>query len=408
MQILLRLMRWLFRSVDFAEPLITSPGPLPTEALAFFKAKQLHPSFDYRDVWNEEHAVNFTVAKMTQMDLLQKVQDSLTAALTSGQTFASWKKQLTPTLADAGWLGKKTMTDPITGEEKSVVLGTPRRLATIFDTNMRSARAAGQWERVQRTKATLPYLMWMLGPSKHHRDQHVAWAGTLLPADDPFWKQHSPPCGYGCKCWLRQVSKPEHAELTAPGSKRGEQLGIKTTRPADWDKQIRYVNQRTGEISSSPAGVTPGFGFNPGMVSRQAQLARAFTEKMKGIDTPIVKSAVQELVQSPAFNLFLKKPQGTFPVAAIEAAIAALEEAKTAAVVLPDETLLQIRAQHPEISDDDIRALSTVTDDHTAKWTGDHVIASFRSGAKLFTAELRASPDRTEWQVVSMRRARQG
>lgn len=385
---------------------ISSPGPLPTEALAFFKAKKLHPAFDYRDVWAEEHAVSFTVAKMMQMDLLQATRDSLAAALKEGTPFAQWKKQLMPTLAQAGWVGRQEMTDPVTGEKKMVGLATPRRLATIYDVNMRSARAAGQWERVQRTQESLPYLLWQLGPSKVHREQHVDWNGTLLPADDPFWKQHTPPCGYGCKCWLRQVSKPEHQELTAPDSKRGEQLAIKTSRPEEWDKTMPYMNGRTGEITHNPVGVEPGFGFNPGAVSRQAQLARAFGEKMKGVDMPIVKQTVADLVQSPAFDLFLRKPDGKFPVAALEAALAELTEAKNAPVYLPGETLLQLRNEHPEIGDEIYRSLNAIADDHTAKWNEDRVLAAFRSGGALFTATLQASADRTEWQIVSVQRAR--
>lgn len=381
---------------------IRSPGPLPTEALAYFKAKGLRPSFDYRDVWDAEHAVSFSVAKMTQMDLLQDTHDSLTKALATGQPYQSWKKELMPQLADAGWLGRKEMTDPITGETKMVTLGTPRRLATIYNTNLRSARAAGQWERVQRTKETLPYLQWNLGPSRHHRDQHVAWAGTTLPADDPFWKQHTPPCGYGCKCWLRQISKPEYADLTAPGSERGAKLAIKTQRPADWDKTIEYENQRTGEITKVPVGVTPGFGFNPGQVSRQAQLAKAFGEKMKGVETPIVKAAVDDLVQSPAFDLFLKRPQGIFPIAAIEAELMGSIKAKNAPVYLSDETLLKQRSTHPEITDDVYRMLPAIINEGTVIQIDDQKLAFFKRDGKFYKAVLKSTVDGTENYVVSV------
>lgn len=387
---------------------ISSPGPLPTEALAFFKAKKLHPAFDYRDVWAEEHAVSFTVAKMMQMDLLQATQDSLAAALKDGTPFAQWKKQLMPTLADAGWLGRKTVTDPVTGEEKTVTLGTPRRLATIYDVNMRGARAAGQWERVQRTKETLPYLLWQLGPSKVHREQHVKWNGTLLPADDPFWQQHTPPCGYGCKCWLRQVSKPEHEELTAPDSKRGEQLAIKTSRPEEWDKTTEYVNGRTGEVTRNPVGVTPGFGYNPGEVSRAVQLQQAFGEKMKGVETPIVKQTVADLVQSPAFDLFLRKPQGNFPVAALEAAIADLVQAKNAPVYLSDTTLLKNRQAHPEILDDDYRLLPAIVNEGTVVQIGDQKLSFFRRDGKLYKAVLKTTADGNESYVVSVFRTDDG
>ena len=67
------------------------------------------------------------------------------------------------------------MIDPETGETREVELGSPRRLKTIYSTNMRTARAAGQWERIQRTKATHPYLLYELGPSGEHRPEHVAW-----------------------------------------------------------------------------------------------------------------------------------------------------------------------------------------------------------------------------------------
>ena len=39
------------------------PGPVPREALDYFRAKDLRPGFDYRDVWGSEHAHAFTVAK---------------------------------------------------------------------------------------------------------------------------------------------------------------------------------------------------------------------------------------------------------------------------------------------------------------------------------------------------------
>ena len=38
-------------------------------------------------------------------------------------------------------------------------------------------------------------------------------AGTLLPVDDPWWQTHYPPNGWGCKCWVRQVSRREAERL---------------------------------------------------------------------------------------------------------------------------------------------------------------------------------------------------
>jgi hypothetical protein len=46
------------------------PTIIPKEALAYLKNKKLQPGFSYKDVWHEEHATAFTVAKAMQLDVL--------------------------------------------------------------------------------------------------------------------------------------------------------------------------------------------------------------------------------------------------------------------------------------------------------------------------------------------------
>ncbi|HGX3211685.1 TPA: hypothetical protein ACNH3T_005328, partial [Serratia marcescens] len=82
---------------------------VPKEALAWFKAKKLKPGFDYRDVWLEEHSAAFTVAKMTQLDLLSDVKALVTQALAEGQTFRDFQKVLEPLLVKRGWWGVREM-----------------------------------------------------------------------------------------------------------------------------------------------------------------------------------------------------------------------------------------------------------------------------------------------------------
>ena len=36
---------------------------IPRQALEYIRNKKLRPAFSYKDVWNEEHATAFTVAK---------------------------------------------------------------------------------------------------------------------------------------------------------------------------------------------------------------------------------------------------------------------------------------------------------------------------------------------------------
>jgi len=101
----------------------------------------------------------------------------------------------------------------------------------------------------------MPYLLYQLGPSEQHRVEHANWAGILLPADDPFWKTHFAPNGWGCKCHIRQVSESEYSRLVDTGK-------YMTTAPKVETRN--WVNKRTGEVEAVPVGIDPGWDFNPG------------------------------------------------------------------------------------------------------------------------------------------------
>lgn len=262
------------------KPGFSFPGPVPSEALAFFRAKKLTVGFDYRDVWRAEHATQFTVAKAMNLDVLISLREGVDQALANGTTFAQFKRELTPLLQRLGWWGVDEMTDPLTGERRLVQLGSPRRLKTIYDANLRTARAAGQWERIQRNKASHPYLLYRLGPSENHREQHVRWNGTLLPVDDPFWATHSPPNGWGCKCWIRQVSKHEYERLKGTGKYLSE---------APSQPLREWINKRTGEVEQVPDGIDPGWDTNPGAAGRLAQVEQRLQEKQAAYTVTMAK-----------------------------------------------------------------------------------------------------------------------
>lgn len=161
------------------------PGPPPKEALDYFEAKGLKVGFDYTDVWKEEHHAAFTAAKILELDILNDLRVSIEGALEEGIPFQEWQKTADMVLDKSGWSDYHE--------------DTPKkhRLKTIYDANMRVARSVGQWQRIERTKKVLPFLVYELGPSAHHREWHEAWAGTTLPIDDPFWDDHYTPNGWG-------------------------------------------------------------------------------------------------------------------------------------------------------------------------------------------------------------------
>ncbi|WP_372400279.1 phage minor head protein [Azospirillum sp. HJ39] len=248
-------------------------NPLPPEqAIRFLEAKGYRVAFSWKDVWQEEHAVAFTVAKMMEVDLLADVHRSLVAALNDGQSFDQWRKGLEPLLQARGWWGKAIDTDPLTGEEQVVQLGSPRRLKTIFDTNVRMSMAAGQWERIDRLAPARPYLRYVAVKDERTRPEHLAWNGTILKVGHPWWDTHSPPCGWGCRCTLQQLS-----------AKDLERNGwTETATPPPLDPRP-WVNNRTGETVEVPAGVDPGFGYHKGKAARTASAARQLLEKMAAL-----------------------------------------------------------------------------------------------------------------------------
>ena len=121
----------------------------------------------------------------------------------------------------------------------------------IYDTNMRQAYNAGRWDRGQNSVAHT-HIMYLVGPSRKHRKQHLAWSGLVLPKDAPFWSSHAPMNAWGCKCHLRFLTRQRLEKLRRDGIpdatnvKNGRAVGrtpIKERAPAE--KMRTYVNKST-------------------------------------------------------------------------------------------------------------------------------------------------------------------
>lgn len=301
------------------------PAPAPKEALDYFRSRGLQVGFDYRDVWLQEHARAFTVAKAMEFDLLDDIRAALDKAIADGTTLEQFRKDLTPLLQRKGWWGKKVMKDPLTGKRVVAQLGSPRRLRTIYRANLGAARAAGIWDRAQRTKGSLPYFLYELGPSKEHRKEHSDWAGTLLPVDDDWWNDHFPPNGWGCRCRVRQVSRREAGRRGGP-----------TSSPARNPEE--RVNRRTGEVQIVDKGIDPAWASNPGR-DRGRLLMENLNGKLDRVDYKTARGAIRSAFKTPIFDRFLHEPRGDLPSGVLDRQNQIRLNANTQLVIFPEDIM---------------------------------------------------------------------
>jgi len=305
-----------------------SPSP-PQAVLDYLKLKGLEPAFSWQDVMREEHSFGFTVAKATQLNVLTTIQDSLVKAEADGVPFAQWAKDLEPRLKTLGWWGEGEAVDQLTGEIRPAQLGSPRRLKTIHWANTRTARAAGQWERIQRTKDALPFLLYQLGPSENHRPHHEDKEGLILRADDTFWEVWLPPNGWGCKCHVRQISAAE-------AQRRGF-----IDAPAPDIPEQNFVNKRTGEVSTVPQGIDPGWNTNPGF-NRARNVRRFLADDFNAAPLNLARIAVADYTRDSEFKAMMlgeRPDQFAIPIARLPEDVAATFGTSTQTVIVSSETL---------------------------------------------------------------------
>lgn len=235
--------------LDFFDVVSAAGFNIPAaEAIEKFYDKGLTKSFAWQDVLADEHATSFTVAKMMDMDLLADVKASLEEALETGTTFREWSDKMIPTLQAKGWWGRKAVVDPLTGQTVVAQLGSPSRLQTIFRTNMASAYAAGHWDMIEAQAEDAPFLLYDAIDDFRTRPAHKAWDGKVYAITDNFWKGHTPPCGWNCRCTVIQLDESDLEDLGLKPEKS------KPTGTYDW------TNPRTGQTFKIPNGVDPTFG----------------------------------------------------------------------------------------------------------------------------------------------------
>ncbi|PWR17642.1 phage minor head protein [Zavarzinia aquatilis] len=362
--------------------MIATLTPLPPlEAIAAFEARggRLEPSFDWRDIWEKIHAQMFTVAKSTGFDILKDIHEALAKALAEGRTFQDFAKDLRPLLEAKGWWGRSVQEDPHTGEVKPVQLGSAKRLRTIFDTNMRVSYASGHWAQFERTKRLRPWLRYVAIMDGRTRPAHAERHNMVAQIDDPVWDKWAPPCGWGCRCTLQSLSEGDY-----------RRLGAKAKKPPV-DKVVEYINRRTGEVTEVPAGIDPGWAYNPGKAGAEAAINTAAAQKMADAPRPLGLAGIRDAIGSDAFARFVAEPAGEMAVMPVRPEIAEALGHDLRVALLSEATMRKQISRHPEMTLEDYRRLPDI---------GLEPTAVLRDGDLTFVV---TKSDGGRWRYVAMK-----
>jgi len=385
-------------------PISSVIGLPPTDTVRAFEARDtLHATVRWSEMWQEEHARAFTVAKIAKLDLLAEVQAAVADVIANGGTFEQFRANVEPMLVRAGWWGQVNDA-ALTGTADTVNVG-PHRLRTIYDTNLRVSRAAGRWRRIQELKAVRPYLRYTAVLDARTRPAHRAWHGTILPVDDEWWDTHYPPCGWFCRCSVMQLSERDLA-------RHGWSV---TARPPMGTPQP-FLRAGSTTPVLIPEGISPGFGYNAGKASLAAIADKAIRslEQVAPTDLAAARSTLDELVQSDAFLETLNEPGAAFPVMILDQATIDQVGATSRVAVLSTDTYQKQLGRtdrsrgHVELTISDYRQLPQVgADADIFAVEGDNVLKLVKQadGSWLVAVVKRTSDGRLF--VTSVRRQRE-
>src|ERR1700735_704889 len=183
----------------------------PGRAIEWWKRRglTLEPTFDYKGVWAACEKNAFAIAGITELDLLSDIHSEIGRALESGLPFAEFQQNAEKIIRYHGMWGETVTTDPITGDERTVELGTGNRLQNIFETNINLALQEGRYEQIADVAAGrlarnegMTYLRFNVSGGRIC-PTCFGFDGTTRPYNDPIWGWITPLLHNRCKCFTK-------------------------------------------------------------------------------------------------------------------------------------------------------------------------------------------------------------
>lgn len=266
----------------------------PADAVKYFRSKGLKKTENWWDIWQEQHARSFVVARAAKISVLKDIHGAMLKSLERGTTEAQFIKELRPRLIRRGWWGRR--------ESDGKMLGSHERLRTIYRTNKSAAYNAGRYRQQMEAAESRPYWKYIAVIDPKTREQHRALNGKVFRYDDEFWDYFYPPNGFNCRCRVRALSR---RQLKREGLKVESSNGklFKSSQRVGVDRETGEIVEKevTGYRGRDTAGreiaVKPHAGFDSNPAKEWHQWSRI--PKQDVLQADFGKLGVPEELQLP-------------------------------------------------------------------------------------------------------------
>lgn len=164
------------------------------EALAFFQTKDIVTPEKWDLLEDAAKKRAFTVAGVTNTAVLTSTWKAVDRAIAKGEDFRDFKKRIGADL-ERSWGGS--------------VAAPNWRMETIFRNNVQQAYSVGRYEVAMQPDILIvrPYRMFSAVMDSRTTEICRVCDGVILPADDPWWNGHLPPCHHACRSGSISLSR---------------------------------------------------------------------------------------------------------------------------------------------------------------------------------------------------------
>lgn len=223
-----------------------SPDPLEFEE-AVDSLLDLAPMTreDFENLDEEARKRAWTISNISFLDIIKDTLASLARAVERGVTFEEWKSEISETLESA-WEGD--------------VANPASRMETIFRTTTQTAYSKGHQEIANHPdiREDRPFWRFVASLDGDTTDVCREAHGTILPADHPWWQDHTPPLHFNCRSTFETLTSEEAERLgitekpteLPPGKGFGAPAKLEDhgeNLEEDWEERVREA----GPLSDS-------------------------------------------------------------------------------------------------------------------------------------------------------------